>query len=748
MRLSTSSFKFTARGPAMGKRALVHSKPARTFLVLAMMLGVLSFVGMADAVHGTAAFELEGDAVNGVAAGDDWDNVCHEVTITNDPGNVVPDQCAGAGDTAGATATSWANDGPLNASIFTGGGSKDFIDVNQWAWKDEAGGLPDKSNLLHSFAARYSLPKNATTCPAPAASTTCEVLYFGSDRYDNSGDAQQGFWFFKNEIGFGTNSVGGGTGFTGTHANGDLLVISDFSNGGTVSTITVYKWDSTCKKTAGTCAEANLRQLATSTTAKCHPGLVNTDGFCGVVNPADGAVAPWTTFTDKSGSSSYLNGELFEGGINLSQLGLADQCFSSVLSETRTSTSPTAVLKDFVLGGFGSCDTTLVTTPKTGATPPGTIPSAGLSIGTGSVTAKDTAVLTVSGVSTWSGDMDFYLCGPIATGTCTTGGKKIGPAIAVTNATPQPIPSAAANITSVGRYCWRGVFTSGTNGVPNAEDSSSGECFTVVPVTPTLDTLAVATPVAFGQPVQDNATLSGTATQPGTNGAETAYPTIDATNGAPAGGKITFTLLKSDCTALATGTGTNPQDVTVSGNGTYGPVSFTPDAPGTYHWKAQYHPATGDPNNVGSTHNAACDDPDESVVVNAAPTAMTTRQFVFPQDKTVITAPAGGNLTGSVIFKLYEAATAGNPADANCQANGDTVGAGGLLYKEGPLAVSGASPQSVTTNNTTVRVPSDATLFWRVTYTSTNANQLGSSSICLESTALTYSGNDSNIAIP
>ena len=29
---------------------------------------------------------------------------------------------------------------------------------------------------------------------------TCEVLFFGSDRYDNSGDAQQGFWFFQNKI--------------------------------------------------------------------------------------------------------------------------------------------------------------------------------------------------------------------------------------------------------------------------------------------------------------------------------------------------------------------------------------------------------------------------------------------------------------------------------------------------------------------------------------------------------------------
>ena len=90
------------------------------------------------------------------------------------------------------------------------------------------------------------------------------MLYFGSDRLDNSGDAQQGFWFFQNSIALGSNSVGGGSGFTSVHRAGDLLVISDFSNGGTTSTITVYKWDPTCKKTGGTCGDANLRTLDAS----------------------------------------------------------------------------------------------------------------------------------------------------------------------------------------------------------------------------------------------------------------------------------------------------------------------------------------------------------------------------------------------------------------------------------------------------------------------------------------------------
>jgi hypothetical protein len=687
-------------------------------------------------VHNTGAFELDGNATHQTT--DDWDNVCHQVNPTACPSPVT--------NTNGATAVSWVDDGSLNASIFTGGGSKDPQDISSWAWKDGAGGLPDKDNLLHSFAARYSLAPNASTCPS-GGTATCEVLFFGSDRYDNSGDAQQGFWFFQNPVGLGSNAVGGGTGFTGVHKTGDLLVISDFSNGGTTSTITVYSWDPTCKKAGGTCGDVNLRTLETSDAALCSSSLADTDAFCGVVNPSNGTAAPWS-FTDKSGLHTYLNGEFYEGGINLSLLGLGDECFAAVASETRSSTSTTATLKDFVLGGFGTCGSTLTTTPKAGD---GTgIPTGGLSIGTGTVTAKDSAALAVTGVQNWTGNFQFYLCGPIASpNTCDTGGVPIGLSKAVTQATVEPIVSDAATLTSAGRYCWRGDFTSTKTGVPNASDHSTGECFTVNPVTPTLDTAAVASPVNFGQAVQDNATLglspgTSTATQPGTNGGfNNTYTSINATNGAAAGGKITFTLLKANCTDLATGTGTNPQDFTpISGNGTYGPVSFTPDAPGTYHWKAQYVPAGTDVNNLTSTHNGSCNDTDEQVIVNQVQTTISTRQFVYPQDKTTIVAPGGvgGNLAGNVTFELYDTA-------ANCATDGGTA-ATGLLYSEGPLAVSGATTVSKTTNNITVRVTSSTTVYWRVTYASTNQAQLGSSSACTENTAVAYTGNDTGISIP
>jgi hypothetical protein len=164
-------------------------------------------------------------------------------------------------------------------------------------------------------------------------------------------------------------------------------------------------------------------------------------------------------------------------------------------------------------------------------------------------------------------------------------------------------------------------------------------------------------------------------------------------------------------------------------------VSFVPQAPGFYFWKATY---SGDSPNTNGTsqHNATCNDGDESVEVSQVPTTLTTRQFVFPQDKAKITVTTG-TLAGNVTFKLYDTL-------ANCQANGNT----GLLLTDGPHNIAGASGQVATTNNTTVRVATDTTVYWRVTYVSTNTAHLGDVSACGESTAVDFTGDDGTIAIP
>jgi hypothetical protein len=76
------------------------------------------------------------------------------------------------------------------------------------------------------------------------------------------------------------------------------------------------------------------------------------------------------------------------------------------------------------------------------------------------------------------------------------------------------------------------------------------------------------------------------------------------------------------------------------------------------------------------------------------------------------------------------------------------VGTGGLLYKESK-AVSGASPQTVDTSNSSYRVTSSTAnnLYWRVTYTSTNTNQTNSSSVCVENMGATITA-DGTVSFP
>jgi hypothetical protein len=698
--------------------------------VLVLLAGVIFIANDATAVNATGAFELDGNATtnHGAGAPDDWDRVCHQVLGTD---------CSTTSNTTSATAVSWVSEPNLNSTIFTGGGSKDPIDISSWAWKDGAGGLPDKDNLLNSFAARYTLDADAATCPgATATATVCDVLFFGSDRYDNSGDAQQGFWFFQNKITTGTAASGGGFNFDGVHKNGDLLIISDFSNGGTTSIITIYAWNTACTKAGlvlgngNTCGDNNLERLKAPSESNCATSTA-TSVACGIVNPDDGTTSPWS-FTDKSGNSTYLQGEFYEGGVNLSKLGLGGECFASVMSETRSSQSTTAVLKDFVLGGFGDCSTHVTTTPKDGSG--GAIPSGGLSITTGTVQATDSAQVVVNGTPTWSGTVDFWICGPITTPTTCNGtttatvGVSIG-SKPVSNTTPT-VASDAANLTSVGRYCWRGVFTPDTataaKGVPSASDSSTGECFTVAPVTPTLSTQAGTSPVDLGQPVTDTATLSGTATQPGTNGPNSTYPSINATNGAPAGGTITFTLVGPDsCTTTATvGSGeSNPlTSGTVSGDGSYGPVSLTPQSPGAYHWKASYAPASGDPNNLATSHNASCTDGNEDVTVNQVQPEMTTAQRFLPNDSASITAPGGGALSGSVKFELYEGSTC----------------TGSIVYETTKTVSASGTTATVSTDNTTTYiVTTSKTLSWKVSYKSNNPAQKDIAASCKETSSVT-----------
>src|SRR5262249_41549929 len=208
--------------------------------------------------------------------------------------------------------------------IFTGGGSKDTNGIQQGPWLFTASKPQGKDDITHAFAAAYTDPGSGHL-----------LLYAGLDRFDNSGDATAGFWFFANPVDQGAVSKSNGTGpFTGTHQDGDILLVSDFTVGGSASTIKVFRWTGN-DSTGGLVALNNGNPIGGNTFA--------------VVNSAPISV-PWT-YTNKSGQSQPAAGEFLEEGIDLTALGL-EGCFTSFLAETRSSQSPTPTLSDFVVGSF------------------------------------------------------------------------------------------------------------------------------------------------------------------------------------------------------------------------------------------------------------------------------------------------------------------------------------------------------------------------------------------------------------
>lgn len=299
-----------------------------------------------------------------------------------------------------ASATSFVgpNTSPAEAinsnadSIFTAGGSKDTLGISSGAWKWKNGKPQAKDDIEHAFAGAYTLPGVVNGAPAACGGTNqpgCDTaIYFGMTRFDNSGAATAGFWFFQDgNIGLAGGtlnankdpicSVGSGCPFSGHHSDGDLLIVSDFSQGGPIATIQAFEWR--CSGTGAACDSSGSLVAVTGqlTNLTCNPVSGNSN-FCSIANGSAGLSVPFG-FLNKSGQTTLDHGELLEGGINLNVIfpnGLP--CFSTFMAETRSSNSPTATLSDltppvsFPLCGASitkSCSSaSFFNDPSTGAT--------------------------------------------------------------------------------------------------------------------------------------------------------------------------------------------------------------------------------------------------------------------------------------------------------------------------------------------------------------------------------------------
>src|SRR5262249_12124446 len=234
--------------------------------------------------------------------GDDWANI--------DAGN------------SSALSSSIATDGPGGATIFDAGGSKDVNDLSQWKWKD-SNNVSQKTDLLHAGAALYT------------AANGDPVMDLFAARDATNGDAKVGFWLFRS----GVSLNGNGT-FNGTHTDGDLLLESDFTQGGAnITNINVYEWQN------GALSGPISTGVDCATTS-------SGDTECGTNNHGTYS-PPWGT------SGDTTPGAFFEAGVNPANPfwgpGRVPD-LSSFLAESRSAgSSVNSILEDFVLGSLSTC---------------------------------------------------------------------------------------------------------------------------------------------------------------------------------------------------------------------------------------------------------------------------------------------------------------------------------------------------------------------------------------------------------
>lgn len=295
-------------------------------------------------------FELDGDPTDETTL-DDWDSVFDLDPSPYPTTRDEPNDLESEGEVFVNDALENADGEDLTAFIQS---NKDVHEVNTWSY-DASGISPPKNDITSAYAKAYRVDHDNDGGDDPGDTPEHLIVYFGSDRFADDGDAAMGYWFFKNDVGLGPNNK-----FTGTHAVGDILIQIDYRGAGD-NEIEVFKWVGS----GGNAGQGKLQRLAIGTSPNpadtictaANPGTgVPADAACITTNIVD-IDSPWPYVAkgeDFVGNDRFPARSFMEGGFDVTAL-IGEVCFSAFMAETRTSHSETASLKDFALGDFDLC---------------------------------------------------------------------------------------------------------------------------------------------------------------------------------------------------------------------------------------------------------------------------------------------------------------------------------------------------------------------------------------------------------
>lgn len=223
--------------------------------------------------------------------------------------------------------------------------SKDIDNVSAWRCK-AANQVTNKGDITNAYAAVWD-------------DGTKRILYFGLEKDQDSGSNNVGIWLLQSAVSCPGGGTGNGNPFSGTHLPGDIFMVSEFTNGGGVSTIRGYEWK----------ADINAKQAGNQPGLDPNPFLVSGDctvsagqpGFddrmCATSNRV--AIEPaWTHWSFENGVNNGMRAATFvEGGISLLEFDqFQNKCFSRFLMNTRSSQELTATLYDYALGDINTCN--------------------------------------------------------------------------------------------------------------------------------------------------------------------------------------------------------------------------------------------------------------------------------------------------------------------------------------------------------------------------------------------------------
>ncbi|HSE18585.1 MAG TPA: hypothetical protein VLB46_16135 [Pyrinomonadaceae bacterium] len=282
----------------------------------------------------TGVFELDGNIFEGGIPGDDWTTV----------------NCTNSDNADVKTGVLFDGLGP---TVFTTGGSKDDLDVTSWRHKTDQNS-PPKDEILNAYAAKYT--------GSPAGDS---ILAFGADKFDTSGTAFIGAWFFKTPVVAASDgrfrTADDPSAPLASHSIGDVLVLLNFPGGGTnFADKKVFEWVGVGGPCVAPATRVNgvLCDISNTGQANSIEGLSNlTEGPQAI----PGTCSAWVHDPKNGPDGTIQTNAFFEGAINISDFPQLTACFASFLLETRSSDSVGAQLKDFVLGAFNTCAAVAVT---------------------------------------------------------------------------------------------------------------------------------------------------------------------------------------------------------------------------------------------------------------------------------------------------------------------------------------------------------------------------------------------------